>query len=115
MTQVSSVLHNRLNNPTGFPTLDCDSTYNYIDNYVTPVVGESLGAKYRQAYNTYACPKLPAGPICNPGEAAIRAALYPDDTDYYYFQHDKQGNIYLARTNAEHNRYKTEIALRNAG
>lgn len=115
MGEISSVLHNRLNNPTGFPTLDCDSTYNYIDNYVTPVVGDSLGAKYRQTYNTYACPKLPAGPICNPGEAAIRAALYPESTDYYYFQHDKQGNIYLARTNAEHNRYRTEIALRNAG
>ena len=115
MSQISSVLHNRLNHTVNFPTLDCDSTYNYIDNYVTPVVGEVLGNQYRQFYNTYVCERLPAGAICNPGADAIHAALYPDDTDYYYFQHDNKGNIYLARTNAEHNRYRSEIAWKNAG
>ena len=114
MAQISSVLHNRLNHTVNYPTLDCDSTYNYIDTYVTPVVGDLLGNQYRQYYNTYVCEKLPAGAICNPGEDAIRAALYPDDTDYYYFQHDNKGNIYLARTNAEHNRYRSEIAWKNA-
>ena len=115
MGQISSVLHNRLHHTVNYPTLDCDSTYNYIDTYVTPVVGEVLGDQYRQYYNTYVCEKLPAGAICNPGADAIRAALYPDDTDYYYFQHDNKGNIYLARTNAEHNRYRSEIAWKNAG
>ena len=111
MASISSVLHNRLNNKVSFQTLDCDSTYNYVDNYVTPIVKTDM---FRQYYNTYICEGLPAGAICNPGEDAIHAALYPDDTDYCYFQHDKNGKIYLARTNAEHNRYRAEIAAKNA-
>ena len=114
MSSISGVLHNRLSHSMSFPTLDCDSTYNYIDNYVRPVIGDVRAETYMPAYNTYICEKLPAGSICNPGEDAIRAALYPDESDYYYFQHDKKGNIYLARTNAEHNRYRSEIAWKNA-
>ena len=115
MPQISSVLHNRLNHSMNFPTLDCDSTYNYIDTYVRPVIGDVKADAFRPYYNTYNCTGLPAGAICNPGEDAIKAALYPDETDYYYFQHDNKGNIYLARTNAEHNRYRSEIAWKNAG
>ena len=114
MSQISGVLHNRLNHSMSFPTLDCDSTYNYIDNYVRPVVGDLNAENYMKFYNTYVCEKLPAGAICNPGADAIKAALYPDESDYYYFQHDNKGNIYLARTNAEHNRYRSEIAWKNA-
>ena len=114
MPAISSVLHNRLNHSMNFPTLDCDSTYNYIDNYVRPVIGDVRAETFMQAYNTYVCEKLPAGAICNPGEDAIKAALYPDESEYYYFQHDNKGNIYLARTNAEHNRYRSEIAWKNA-
>lgn len=114
MSAISGVLHNRLNHSMSFPTLDCDSTYNYIDNFVRPVVGDVRAENYKQYYNTYVCEKLPAGAICNPGEAAIKAALYPDESEYYYFQHDKNGQIYLARTNAEHNRYRSEIAWKNA-
>ena len=114
MTAISGVLHNRLNHSMNFPTLDCDSTYNYIDNYVRPVVGDVRAENYMKTYNTYVCEKLPAGAICNPGADAIKAALYPDESDYYYFQHDKKGQIYLARTNAEHNRYRSEIAWKNA-
>ena len=114
MSAISGVLHNRLNHSMSFPTLDCDSTYNYIDNYVRPVVGDVRAESYTKYYNTYVCEKLPAGAICNPGADAIKAALYPDDSDYYYFQHDNKGQIYLARTNAEHNRYRSEIAWKNA-
>lgn len=114
MSAISGVLHNRLNHSTSFPTLDCDSTYNYIDNYVRPVVGDVRAEAYKSSYNTYVCEKLPTGAICNPGEDAIKAALYPDESDYYYFQHDKEGKIYLARTNAEHNRYRSEIAWKNS-
>ena len=52
--------------------------------------------------NTSAVKGLPPGPICNPGIDAIRAALYPSDTDYYFFAHDKAGNIYTASTFKEH-------------
>ena len=36
-------------------------------------------------YNTYKYEGLPAGPIANPGMAAIRAAMDPADTNYYYY------------------------------
>lgn len=36
-------------------------------------------------YNTYRYSGLPAGPICNPGEASIKAALNPEQVDYLYF------------------------------
>ncbi len=114
MAVISSVLHNRLKDSVTYPTLDCDSTYNYITNFVKPVVGDVLANKYMQSYNTYICDKLPAGAICNPGNSAIHAALWPEETDYYYFQHDSNGKIYLAKTNSEHNQYKNKIALESA-
>ena len=114
MGVISSVIHNRLNNQVAYPTIDCDSTGDYITNSVVPAIGETKADKFRQYYNTYMCGGLPSGPICNPGIDAIEAALYPEDTDYYFFQHDKNGEIYLAKTNAEHNRYRNEIILKNA-
>lgn len=114
MPPISSVLHNRLNNYVTYPTLDCDSTYNYVTNFVKPIAGEVLSDRYMKNYNTYICDKLPKGAICNPGASAIEAALYPDKTDYYFFQHDPKGKIYFAKTNAEHNKYKDRIALENA-
>ena len=102
MKVISSVIHNRLNHPADYPTLGCDSTALYISNYVTPTVGEAQGNVYYNAYDTSAVKGLPPGPICNPGIDAIRAALYPADTDYYFFAHDKSGEIYTASTFKEH-------------
>lgn len=102
MKVISSVIHNRLNHQADYPTLGCDSTALYISNYVTPLVGEAQGAAYYNAYDTSAVKGLPPGPICNPGIDAIRAALYPSDTDYYFFAHDKSGTIYTASTFKEH-------------
>ena len=45
---------------------------------------------------------LPEGPICNPGIDAIHAALYPSQTSYLYFCHDKNGKVYYATTDYEH-------------
>lgn len=103
MGLVSSVIHNRLKNPSvSNGRLECDSTKDYIKNYITPITDVNLVNKYTDAYNTYLSQGLPPGPICNPGEAAIKAALYPSDTNYYYFCHDKFGNIYMAKTKSEH-------------
>lgn len=53
-------------------------------------------------YNTYIYYGLPPGPIASPGEASIKAALYPDDSDYLYFRAQKDGSHRFSRTLAEH-------------
>jgi len=54
-------------------------------------------------YNTYRNKGLPPGPICSPGEASIRAALYPDpDTDALYFVARGDGSHIFTRTLREH-------------
>ena len=102
MKIISSIIHNRLKNTVAFPTLGCDSTSVYISNYVTQIVGGVKGSFYLSKYDTSAVKGLPPGPICNPGEDAINAALYPDSTNYYFFLHDNSGKIYLAKTQKEH-------------
>lgn len=53
-------------------------------------------------YNTYVFPGLPPGPICNPGQAAIRAALFPAEVDYLYFVSRNDGTHHFSRTLREH-------------
>ena len=73
--------------------------------------GDPIGRRIRQSeidrvtdWNTYQIPALPRTPICNPGEAAIRAVLNPAETDALFFVADGTGGHAFARTLAEHNR-----------
>lgn len=113
MGLVSSVIHNRLNNSVSWPLLGCDSTENYISKYITPNVDALESVSLENSYNTYTQPGLPPGPICNPGDDAIKAALFPDETNYYYFRHDNSGKIYMARTQAEHDENGREVLRAN--
>jgi UPF0755 protein len=54
------------------------------------------------AYNTYRHTGLPPGPICNPGIAALKAAVSPAHTDYLYFVADAQGRSRFSATLKEH-------------
>lgn len=112
---ISSVLHNRLNRSGLYPTLDCDSTKDYVINTVSQrVTSTSKINAYILAYNTYECAGLPVGSICNPGAAAIEAALDPDTTQYYFFRHDNNGKIYMAETISQHDANGRTVAQVNA-
>lgn len=53
-------------------------------------------------YNTYLYGGLPPGPICNPGIAAILAALRPSSVPYMYFVAVGGGKHHFSRTLREH-------------
>lgn len=58
-------------------------------------------------YNTYKYLGLPPGPISNPGLNAIKAAIYPEFTDYNYFLNRLDtGETIFSKTLEEHNKYK---------
>ena len=57
---------------------------------------------YGEAYDTYEHAGLPPGPICNPGAAALEAAVYPANTKYYYFLTGSDKKAVFSRTYAEH-------------
>lgn len=84
---ISSVIHNRLTNPDHDDIngkLEMDSTVQYILSERKEKLTEKDLA-IDSPYNTRLYAGLPVGPICNPGMESIRAALYPENTDYYYF------------------------------
>lgn len=112
MKTVSSVLHNRLNSKS-HPKLECDVTIFYLEQDVQPYLTEDKD-RFNSYYNTYKCTGLPEGPICNPGRDAIEAALYPEQTEYFYFATDKAGKYYYAKTLAEHNQNWAVIKKANA-
>ena len=104
MPKVSAVLHNRLDNGM---KLQCDVTYFYLENTVMPYLcpgdwDDAVYETYADLYYTYRISGLPQGPICNPGADAIRAALYPADTDDLYFVTDEDGNYYYSETFEAH-------------
>ena len=107
MKVISAVIHNRLSDKTNFNSLGCDSTSDYIKNKVGPALSSTSAhtadyyLNYYSTDSTSTVVGLPAGPICNPGLAAIEAALNPADSDAYFFFHDNEGNLYTATTNAE--------------
>jgi len=52
---------------------------------------------------TYKNTGLPAKPICNPGLDSIKAALYPEDSPYWYYLSTPDGKIIFSKTLEEHN------------
>lgn len=54
-------------------------------------------------YNTYLIRGIPIGPIANPGFEAIKAVLFPEETDYLYFVSRNDGSHHFSKTLSEHN------------
>lgn len=100
MRHVSSVFHNRLNN-WSTPRLQSDVTIFYVEDNIKPYM-QTVNQPLYDAYNTYECVGLPAGPICSPGMDAILAAIEPDTTEDEYFVTDINGKYYYAKTFEEH-------------
>lgn len=116
MSMISSVFHNRMNERGTFPKLQSDTTDTYINNCIKPYVNSDSGDLFEKviaAYDTYSCEGLPAGAICNPGIVAINAALYPADTDFFYFLASSDGVFYFAQTVEEHEQNIIDAALRD--
>lgn len=100
---VAGVYSNRLHKEM---LLQCDPTVVYAlkqtYKYNPPLTFKDL--HYESPYNTYLHRGLPPGPIGNPGESAIRAALAPEPTDFLYFVANTQGGHFFSSTLAEHNK-----------
>lgn len=54
-------------------------------------------------YNLRKFRGLPPGPIASVGERSVLATLRPESTKYWYYLHDKTGQIHYAETNEQHN------------
>lgn len=100
---VAGVFENRLSNEMA---LQCDPTVIYALERTGQYKGALTSAdlRYDSPYNTYRKRGLPPGPIGNPGEASLRAALHPARTGYLYFVANTQGGHFFGKTLAEHNR-----------
>jgi UPF0755 protein len=89
--------------------MECDPTFIYaakLENIWDGIAHQS-DIRRDHPYNTYQNTGLPPGPIGNPGEAAIEAALHPADTDYIFFvakSTDQSKGHYFSSTLREHNR-----------
>ncbi len=99
MGKVSSVFHNRLK--IGMQLQSC-ATVQYILKERKAVLSIE-DTKIDSPYNTYMYSGLPKGPIASPGNAAIRAALYPEETDYLYFKVTGDSVTVFSKTLEEHN------------
>jgi UPF0755 protein len=99
---VAGVFANRLR--IGQP-LQCDPTVAYALNLAGKYNGKLDGGdlQFASPYNTYHNRGLPPGPIANPGEASMRAALNPATTDDFYFVANTEGGHFFSETLREHN------------
>ena len=102
--KTSAVFHNRLKKGM---KLQSDVTIHYVTG-LRKMALTNTDLALNSPYNTYQVSGLPLGPICNPGENAIRAALYPDEVyraeGYLYFcaMEPESGRLYFSRTLQEH-------------
>lgn len=103
---VSSVFHNRLKS-SEMPYLQSCATVQYVLKERKAVLSVE-DTKIDSPYNTYINKGLPIGPIASPGEKAIEAALYPEDTDYLFFVLGSDNKHHFSRTFDEHISYKND-------
>lgn len=114
---VASVYQNRL--AKNVP-LQADPSVIYAEQLEGNYTGALHHAdmQFKSAYNTYAHPGLPPGPIANPGKTSLEAAMHPADTNYLYFVSNGNGHHRFAHSLEEHNRnvaaYRRAVSARQS-
>jgi len=106
---VSSVIYNRLSDSEYPPYLNIDAALIYgLGGKIDPETGESIpltqtDLETDNPYNTYLHTGLTPGPIANPGQESLNAALTPEDTDYFFYAlNPETGNHKFFTTYDEH-------------
>ncbi|HEX5857144.1 MAG TPA: endolytic transglycosylase MltG [Microbacterium sp.] len=107
--KVARVIENRLkpDNSETFGLLQMDSTAQYGIGEDDGTVSSSEEALTDDnLWNTYVHPGLPIGPIANPGDTAIDAAMHPADGPWLYFVtvNLETGETVFTETLPEHER-----------
>jgi UPF0755 protein len=109
--KVSRVIQNRLDpsNQQTYGLLQMDSTaqYGYGEMHDGTVSSSQEALEDDNLWNTYVHPGLPIGPIANPGDVAIDAAMHPADGPWLYFVtvNPDTGETVFTETVQEHERY----------
>ena len=103
MKLISSVIWNRLNNDS---LLQLDASIQYAKGKVngqwwSHVTGDDI-KNIDSPYNNYKYKGLPPTPIANPGISAIDAAINPEETDCFFYLHDRSRMIHCSVTYEEH-------------
>ena len=99
---ISSVYHNRLKINM---KLQADPTIQYIIPG-PPKTLSNRDLRIKSDYNTYQNYGLPPGPINNPGIASIKAALYPEDTNFLFFVAQGDGSHAFTTNEKDHEEAK---------
>lgn len=107
---VSSVYHNRL---ARHMRLQADPTVIYALGRRRRLYQRDY--QIRSPYNTYLIDGLPPGPICQPSEASLEAALFPANTDFLYFVAGPDGRHVFSRTYREHLAAIRQVRQQEAG
>ena len=110
--KVARVIDNRLADKLhNGSRLQMDSTVAYGTGKNGIFTTAAERSNTRNPYNTYAHPGLPAGPIGNPGKAAIQAALHPTPGNWLFFVvvNLDTGETKFSTTKAEHDRNTREF------
>ena len=106
---IASVIYNRLTDSSQPPFLNIDATLIYaLGGNIDPETGKTMPLTYDDLeidspYNTYKYTGLTPGPISNPSQESLNAAVSPKDTDYYYYALDPEtGEHRFFKTYREH-------------
>jgi UPF0755 protein len=103
--KMSEVVYNRLKpeNTETNQLLQFDSAFNYLKGQSKIDISEDEINSNQDPYNTYVHRGLTPGPISNPGNEALTAALNPTDDGWLYFvATDGMNKTEFAKTLAEH-------------